>query len=131
MYDDQALQSGREYQSPSGLSLSFSIATEPLPPAKTANPALHLSNSTLFVLPFSLLTIGTIALFCFKQQAKGHNSLGTDDRLRLYKRVPCRRCAFFKNNPYLKCAIRPSDALTAKAIECSDFTLKADLQHKR
>lgn len=35
--------------------------------------------------------------------------------------VPCRNCQFFSHNPYLKCAVHPSTAMTARAIDCSDY----------
>jgi hypothetical protein len=35
--------------------------------------------------------------------------------------VPCRNCRFYKNNPYLQCAVHPSMALTAEATNCSDY----------
>lgn len=38
--------------------------------------------------------------------------------------IPCQKCAYFDNNPYLKCALHPVEASTKEAINCSDF------QHK-
>lgn len=35
--------------------------------------------------------------------------------------VPCRNCRFFSHNPYLKCAVNPSNAMTARAIGCFDY----------
>ncbi|HEY9698949.1 MAG TPA: hypothetical protein V6D10_16920 [Trichocoleus sp.] len=35
--------------------------------------------------------------------------------------VPCRNCQFFSSNFYLKCAVRPTDALTDRATDCSDY----------
>lgn len=37
------------------------------------------------------------------------------------QQVPCKSCQFFKNNPYLQCAVHPSRALTAEAVNCSDY----------
>lgn len=39
-------------------------------------------------------------------------------------KIPCANCKFFNNNPYLKCAIRPSEALSEEAINCSDYMAK-------
>ena len=35
--------------------------------------------------------------------------------------VPCAGCRFFDDNPYLPCAIRPSEANTPAAIGCRDY----------
>lgn len=35
--------------------------------------------------------------------------------------IPCRKCQFFSNNHYLKCAVNPSIAMTKDAIECRDY----------
>lgn len=40
------------------------------------------------------------------------------------QRVPCKNCRYYSNNFYLKCAVRPSDALTDRAADCSDFCQK-------
>ncbi len=34
---------------------------------------------------------------------------------------PCRNCRFFNDNHFLKCAVRPSTALTKQALNCSDY----------
>lgn len=36
-------------------------------------------------------------------------------------RNPCDRCRYLSCNPYLKCALHPSIALTARAINCTDY----------
>lgn len=35
--------------------------------------------------------------------------------------APCPSCWFFSRNVYLKCAVRPSDVLTDRAIHCPDY----------
>ena len=37
------------------------------------------------------------------------------------QQVPCKNCRFFSSNFYLKCAVRPTDALTDRATDCSDY----------
>lgn len=44
--------------------------------------------------------------------------------LKQLHRIPCRSCRFFSRNLYLQCAVRPSDALTERAIACSDYRAK-------
>lgn len=38
--------------------------------------------------------------------------------------IPCKRCRFFSNNPYLKCAVQPIIAMTKEAIDCAEFRPK-------
>ncbi|HAA27310.1 MAG TPA: hypothetical protein DCE56_06045, partial [Cyanobacteria bacterium UBA8553] len=42
-------------------------------------------------------------------------------KIKYLHQIPCRNCRFFKNNPYLQCAVNPATALTPQAIHCSDF----------
>ncbi|AUT01681.1 hypothetical protein CLI64_15530 [Nostoc sp. CENA543] len=34
---------------------------------------------------------------------------------------PCKKCRFFADNSYLKCAVNPCTVLTASAINCHDY----------
>jgi hypothetical protein len=40
------------------------------------------------------------------------------------EKLPCRDCQYFNSNYHLKCAVRPSDVLTERAIDCRDLELK-------
>lgn len=42
--------------------------------------------------------------------------------LKRFHKVPCSNCKFFSANPYLKCAVNPSIALTEKAADCSEYS---------
>ena len=44
--------------------------------------------------------------------------------LKVYSKIPCRNCQFYSNNPYVRCAIRPTDAMTEQAIDCSDYSAR-------
>ena len=35
--------------------------------------------------------------------------------------LPCKKCAYFSNNPYVKCAVNPHIAMTKSANDCGDF----------
>ena len=39
---------------------------------------------------------------------------------------PCKKCHFFLNNHYLKCAIHPSIVLTEQASNCPDYCSQKD-----
>lgn len=47
------------------------------------------------------------------------------------QRVPCKNCRYFSSNFYLKCAVRPSDALTERAVDCSDFCQKLSIEESK
>ncbi|MER3435248.1 MAG: hypothetical protein C4288_17985 [Leptolyngbya sp. ERB_1_1] len=34
---------------------------------------------------------------------------------------PCKKCQFFSNNPYIKCAVNPHVAMTPAANDCAGF----------
>lgn len=35
--------------------------------------------------------------------------------------LPCKKCRFFNNNPYIKCAVNPNLALTKESQDCPDY----------
>jgi len=41
--------------------------------------------------------------------------------IRRLHQIPCSRCRFFANSPYLKCPVHPTIALSSQAIDCRDF----------
>lgn len=45
--------------------------------------------------------------------------------------TPCPSCHFFSKNAYLKCAVRPSDVLTHRAIHCPDYCLAHQERSKK
>lgn len=42
-------------------------------------------------------------------------------RLRRLHQVPCCRCRYYSNSPYLKCPVHPCDAGSEKALGCPDY----------
>ena len=42
-------------------------------------------------------------------------------RLRRLHQVPCFRCQYYTNSPYLKCPVRPLDAGSEAALRCTDY----------
>lgn len=37
------------------------------------------------------------------------------------RQIPCSKCRFFNQNPYMRCAVHPTKAQTSRAINCSDY----------
>ncbi|MCY7274799.1 MAG: hypothetical protein LH702_13980 [Phormidesmis sp. CAN_BIN44] len=46
------------------------------------------------------------------------------ERSRQTAQLPCKKCAYFSNNPYVKCAVNPQIAMTRSANDCGDFHSK-------
>ncbi|MEA5451456.1 hypothetical protein VB780_22950 [Leptolyngbya sp. CCNP1308] len=42
-------------------------------------------------------------------------------RLRRLHQVPCFRCQYYTNSPYLKCPVHPLDAGSEAALCCTDY----------
>ncbi len=36
-------------------------------------------------------------------------------------KIPCSKCQYFQNSPYLQCAVHPSKVLKTEAINCPDY----------
>lgn len=84
------------------------------------NPDIStISTNTLFLIPISLLTAWAISIVIYSDiwTILKHGFLAAKHS----NQVPCRNCQFFQNNPYLRCAVNPSMALTDDAKGCSDY----------
>lgn len=70
--------------------------------------------------PLSFLLIVWILLFIRQVNfwKSVRNRIAT---VKCIHQVPCYNCQFFKNNPYLKCAVQPSKVLSSDAMECPDY----------
>ena len=132
MYDNPIFQQGMTVQDTSSArspqtSPQTTVVEQSWLYDKAAPPTgIKLANSTLVLVPFGLIALWAIALVWFHLQKKQQShGISKDIGRRQYHAVPCRRCIFFKNNPYLKCAINPIDAMTVNAIDCADYTPQA------
>lgn len=77
------------------------------------------------ILGFSLAFILSWMVVCItilRKRKVAQNEAVT--ALKCEDQVYCKSCQFFSNNPYLKCALHPSTALTKEAKDCSDYALK-------
>ncbi|MBD1807520.1 hypothetical protein H6F98_19015 [Microcoleus sp. FACHB-SPT15] len=43
------------------------------------------------------------------------------DTIKPSSQIPCSSCRFFKNEPYLKCAVHPLKVGSAEAMDCPDL----------
>ncbi len=76
-------------------------------------------DSLVLLIPISFMMVWTVFVFMSSDIwiFARHGILS----VKHLHQVPCKNCQFFKNNPYLPCAVHPSTALTPQAIHCSDF----------
>lgn len=77
-------------------------------------------DGALFLIPLGFMMVWAIVVFIFSDiwPLARHKAL----TIKHLPEVPCRNCQFFTNNPYLKCAVHPSTALTDQALNCSDYS---------
>ena len=73
----------------------------------------------VLLIPISFMMVWTIFVFMSSDIwiFARHGIL----RIKYLHQIPCRNCRFYKNNPYLQCAVNPATALTPQAIHCTDF----------
>lgn len=75
----------------------------------------------------SLAIVFISGLVCFLMYSKRWRATREDVEELLEitsSQISCKRCRFFSNNPYLKCAVQPIIAMTKEAINCSEFRPK-------
>lgn len=76
-------------------------------------------DGAIFLIPMGFIAVWTIFVLMSSDiwTVARHGVLTVKN----LHQVPCRNCRFFKNNPYLQCAVHPATALTADAANCSDY----------
>lgn len=94
------------------------VPSGPFPPADSET-----AMGGVWLVPLWLVAIAwTIIIIKHSLRWKGvRNRVGRGDRCQT---MPCLSCQFYSNNPYLPCAVHPSRALKAEAIDCSDYSSK-------
>lgn len=92
-----------------------------------------ISDGAMFLISFTLMLVWAIVAFRLSKATFRFSNVAlrplefwevTGDEMATiehFHQLPCRNCRYFSNNPYLKCAIQPSIALTLQALNCSDY----------
>ena len=84
---------------------------------------IQIPDLALSLAPLGFIFVWAIFLLLFH---KIHTN--TDDKVcvknKILQKVPCKKCQFFANNHYLKCAVKPDTVLTEEAIDCSEYVPK-------
>ncbi|MEH2068150.1 MAG: hypothetical protein V7K47_08295 [Nostoc sp.] len=71
-----------------------------------------------------VIVVYLVSCFCKALEDPPQNIIEDKEEIVNIKPVqqhPCKKCHFFNNNSYLKCAVHPSIALTKEAFNCSDY----------
>ncbi len=98
-------------------SQSQEIPLEQIPASETTLPG------EVVLVPLSLLVVPWI-LFFVVPSAFWKNLGSRMSTIKTYHQIPCHKCQYYNHNAYLQCAIHPCKALSAEAINCSDFAAK-------
>jgi hypothetical protein len=75
------------------------------------------------LIPINFLAIclfTTVAYLLTTKKKQNTEHRGNQTRIPA-QTLPCKSCHFYTHHPYLKCAVRPDIAMTAEAIDCSDY----------
>ncbi len=95
------------------------------PPQNSASRTeLVIPSESVFLIPLFFLLIFSIA---FLKQTNFTQALYQKIvTSKLYSRIPCFRCQFFKHNQYLQCAVQPCLVMTKAASDCPDYLFQKD-----
>lgn len=87
------------------------------------NASAFEENGGLLFMPLSLMVMAWVVLILLRSNLlKSFRNRLTP--IKGLHQVPCLNCKYFKNDPYLKCAVNPCTVLTAEATDCSDYCPK-------
>jgi hypothetical protein len=92
---------------------------------------IQIPDLALSLAPLGFIFIWAVFLLLFHKMRTN-----VDDKVyvksKILKKVPCKKCQFFANNHYLKCAVKPDSVLTEEAINCSEYVhKKVSFPHKK
>ena len=108
------------------INYTVSSIREPRPDYPKHHQA-NLTDAAIFWIPIGSLVGCTVLFFALLKRWRFIR-----DEIALSMKnldeVPCKKCRFFSGNHYLKCAVHPSNALTEKAINCSDYFPPDDMR---
>ena len=84
---------------------------------------IQIPDLALSLAPLGFIFVWAIFLLVFHKIRTN-----ADDKVwvknKILQKVPCKKCQFFANNHYLKCAVKPDTVLTEEAIDCSEYVPK-------
>jgi DNA polymerase III gamma/tau subunit len=126
MYIEQVLENTIAYNT------NLAIAQSAVKQEKVQyqNYNIQIPDLALSLAPLGFIFVWAIFLLLFQKIRSN-----TEDKVylksKVLQKVPCKKCQFFANNHYLKCAVKPDTVLTEDAINCSEYTpKKVSFPHK-
>lgn len=110
------------YLSQSSRPLQELSTEQPLQSPFQTNPGAA-ENGGLLLVPLSFMVMAWVVLILLRSNLlKSFQNRLTP--LKGLHQVPCLNCKYFKNDPYLKCAVNPCTVLTEEAANCSEYCSK-------
>lgn len=100
--------------------LSESASKQPTP-----HQFNNIAVEEVLILPIALLVIAWGVLI-LKHLDVWKNLRYKLNSIKCSHQIPCYNCKFYNKNPYLKCAVHPSEALSERAVNCSDYCPQDD-----
>jgi hypothetical protein len=92
---------------------------------------IQIPDLALSLAPLGFIFLWSIFLLLF-HKLRSNTDNKTSLESKILQKVPCKKCQFFANNHYLKCAVKPDSVLTEKAIDCSEYVpKKVGFPHKK
>jgi hypothetical protein len=90
-------------------------------PSASPMPETSFPSGEILLVPISFATVVWMLLFAmhFNLWKSVRNRMGSLQKNR--HQLPCTNCQYFKNNPYLKCAVHPDRVLKSEATNCPDY----------
>lgn len=97
-----------------------SALTEPRPSSTSqSGSAIAPQDATVLIIPLCFVAIWAAVVCVISNTWKP--SRKEIENSKQTARLPCKKCAYFNNNPYIKCAANPHIAMTKAANDCCDF----------
>ena len=96
-----------------------SSVTESRPLSASQSAAIVTQDAALLIIPLGFVAIWA-AVVCVLSNTWKPGRKETE-RTNHTTQLPCKKCVYFSNNPYIKCAANPQIAMTKAAKNCGDF----------
>lgn len=96
------------------------VSSSQAPLTETTPNEVTVPNAQFSLIPVYLIAISWIVSLVMRLNFR--KSFGDNlDTIKHLHQIPCSSCRFFKNDPYLKCAVHPLKVSSTEAINCSDY----------
>ncbi|PSB21674.1 hypothetical protein C7B65_03595 [Phormidesmis priestleyi ULC007] len=110
-----------DFNQPADFQFSAQSALAESPPlsASQSATAIATQDAALLIIPLCFVAIWAAVVCVISNTWKP--SRKEIESNKHTSQLPCKKCAYFNNNPYIKCAANPHIAMTKAANDCGDF----------